>query len=336
MKSRFSTWVATAVQLALGIGIIGFILYRLHDSGNLGTLRDALLTSAGHWPLLVAGAFCFPLCLYACAVRWHLLLKAQNLHTSFARIHALNYVGHFFNAFLLGATGGDVAKAYYATVETTDKKTEAVATVFIDRLVGLLALIGLCAVIGVFRWSFFMSSETTRVALVFTGILTLGAAGLVAALALKPWLDGKSFFTWITRRSPAGNILNRAYEACHLCLKNRRIVIQVTVLSLINHLAFVVCSYLYGRAIGLDLTLLDQLTIFPLINMIAAIPVTPSGIGTRDAAAIVLLAPFGVEEGAAVTLSLMIYATLILWSLVGGAVYLMMAHRLGKPGRRTA
>src|SRR2546430_8221736 len=46
----------------------------------------------------------------------------------------------FFNAFLLGSTGGDVIKAWYVAHETHHKKAEAVATVVVDRLIGLLAL----------------------------------------------------------------------------------------------------------------------------------------------------------------------------------------------------
>jgi hypothetical protein len=44
----------------------------------------------------------------------------------------ISLVAHFFNSFLLGSTGGDLMKAYYAARETHHKKTEAVMTVFAD------------------------------------------------------------------------------------------------------------------------------------------------------------------------------------------------------------
>ena len=57
------------------------------------------------------------------------------------RTTEISLVAHFFNSFLLGSTGGDLLKAYYAARETHHKKTEAVMTVLVDRLVGLFAML---------------------------------------------------------------------------------------------------------------------------------------------------------------------------------------------------
>ena len=52
-------------------------------------------------------------------------------------------MAQFFNAFLLGSTGGDLLKAYYAARETHHRKTEAVVTVLVDRLIGLFSMLAL-------------------------------------------------------------------------------------------------------------------------------------------------------------------------------------------------
>src|SRR5207237_10222498 len=74
-------------------------------------------------------------------VRWHSVLKAQGLALPMGRATEISLVAHFFNSFLLGSTGGDLMKAYYAARETHHKKTEAVVTVFVDRLLGLWAML---------------------------------------------------------------------------------------------------------------------------------------------------------------------------------------------------
>ena len=56
------------------------------------------------------------------------------------RIVQRRHGAQFFNAFLLGSTGGDLLKAYYAARETHHKKTEAVVTVFVDRIIGLFSV----------------------------------------------------------------------------------------------------------------------------------------------------------------------------------------------------
>jgi hypothetical protein len=60
---------------------------------------------------------------------------------SWGRATGITFVAQFFNSFLLGSTGGDVIKALYAARETHHKKTEAVVTVFVDRLLGLWAML---------------------------------------------------------------------------------------------------------------------------------------------------------------------------------------------------
>ncbi|MDQ6631093.1 MAG: flippase-like domain-containing protein, partial [Verrucomicrobiota bacterium] len=74
-------------------------------------------------------------------LRWRITLAAQGLHLPMRRALAISFIAHFFNSFLLGSTGGDLIKAYYAARETHHKKTQAVVTVFVDRLIGLWAML---------------------------------------------------------------------------------------------------------------------------------------------------------------------------------------------------
>src|SRR5262249_52542838 len=73
--------------------------------------------------------------------RWRMVLRVHGLDLSFGRATEISFVAHFFNSFLLGSTGGDLLKAYYAARESHHKKTEAVVTVLVDRLLGLFAML---------------------------------------------------------------------------------------------------------------------------------------------------------------------------------------------------
>ena len=74
-------------------------------------------------------------------LRWRMVLRVHGLDLSLGRAAEISLVAHFFNSFLLGSTGGDLLKAYYAARETHHKKTEAVVTVIVDRLLGLFAML---------------------------------------------------------------------------------------------------------------------------------------------------------------------------------------------------
>ena len=51
-------------------------------------------------------------------LRWRLVLRVQGLDLPWRRGAEISFVAHFFNSFLLGSTGGDMMKAYYAARET--------------------------------------------------------------------------------------------------------------------------------------------------------------------------------------------------------------------------
>ena len=84
-----------------------------------------------------------------CAIRLVCMLGVQQVKLSLWNAIKLTFAGNFFNFALPGTTGGDLIKAYYIT-RFTHRKTEAVATVFLDRAVGLLGLVLLAGVMIVF------------------------------------------------------------------------------------------------------------------------------------------------------------------------------------------
>ena len=70
------------------------------------------------------------------SIRLVWMLAVQDVKLSYWNAIKLSYAGNFFNFALPGTVGGDVIKAYYVT-RFTHHKTEAVTTIFLDRVVGL-------------------------------------------------------------------------------------------------------------------------------------------------------------------------------------------------------
>ena len=63
----------------------------------------------------------------------------------------LGFIGMVFNLVIPGAVGGDLIKAAYL-VRMRIRKTQAIASMVIDRIVGLLGLFILAAIAGGFAW----------------------------------------------------------------------------------------------------------------------------------------------------------------------------------------
>src|ERR1700683_2934928 len=124
------------------------------------------------------------LALFLCVVRWRIVLEAQGLHLPLGRVMRISFVAQFFNSFLLGSHGGDLIKAYYAARETHHKKTEAVTTVFVDRLVGLWAMLLFAGVMMAPNYVMLRASRDVGLPSLFILAMLVGLSG---ALGLAFW-----------------------------------------------------------------------------------------------------------------------------------------------------
>jgi hypothetical protein len=123
---------------ALTTGYTLKVPHPLIEAGIGRMIHDA---ASGHKPwLLLLAVVIFPITYIVTSFRWHQHLKALDIRLTVSRTFALNRVGAFYNTFMLGSTGGDVIKAYYASKQT-GHRTRAVLSVFVDRFVGLIALV---------------------------------------------------------------------------------------------------------------------------------------------------------------------------------------------------
>lgn len=318
------------LQLALGLGIILLLFYRMHARGVLDELAGAFGQAAGNWPLLLVAFSLFGVCIVAAVYRWSLILSAQGYSLSDGKITTLFFVGHFFNAFLLGATGGDLVKAYYAATETHHKRTEMVSSIFIDRMLGLLALVALTVVVMACRLPFFLRYPATRIALLFNAGLLLVIVLALAVVFRRDVFEHWSFFARMERTTSVGAQISRIYRSFRFCLHRPRLLTATLLISLANHVAGLASAFYVGMALGLDLGFMDYVTMFLIINAVATIPLTPSGLGTRETACIFLMGVLGVPEPTAMSLSLLVYGSAMLWSLIGGVVYLFYSARRGR------
>ncbi len=321
--------IITLLQLALGIGLVVFFFFTISQSGKLDDFRNSVQSAAGNWHLMLVGICLYFLCLFSCTIRWLLLLKVQNFSITFYRALVLYFIGHFFSSFMPGATSGDLIKAIYVARETPDKKTEVVSTVFIDRILGLLGLIILAVTMMCLRLDFFMAHQATRLALVFNigllAVTVLGALVVFGRNLAEKW----SFFTRLEERTRLGTIITKAYRAFHLCIRNRGVLSKTLLLSFMNHILIVCVIYFIGLSIGARLEFVDYLTVFPVINAIAGLPVTPGGLGMREGAAIYILGALSVPAPTALALSLLVYLITLFWAMVGGIVYMLFVLKTG-------
>lgn len=279
-------------------------------------------------PLLIS-LVCMGMTIFLGVMRWRLVLAVQGLHLSFGRALEISFVAHFFNSFLLGSTGGDLLKAYYAARETHHKKTEAVMTVFMDRLLGLFAMLLFASLMMI--PNFTVLAAHRRLA-ALSGFILLMMAGCGVVIALSLW-GGVSKYVpssrdWL-RRIPKGDMFERALDAARQFGKNPLFLAKALGLSMVLNLFCVWQIMALASGLGVTIPAGALYLIVPVIVCISAIPITPSGLGVRENLYVLMLVvpEINVQAAHALSISLLAYAGSLLWSVFGGIVYVSRKSR---------
>lgn len=318
---KFRQLMLFIAKITIATVVLGYLLKKV----GFAQMGDTLRATIDRWPWLLAGfALCLPP-LLGCMARWKSILEAQSMHLRWRTVNSIFFIGLFFNSFMIGPTGGDVIKALYTARETNQRKTEAVTTIFIDRIIGLLVIALLVATMILLRWHYFMEHEASRPfvwpALIACALLLGG--GLIAfsihLFEVFPWLR-------VLNRIPfVGKVMEtaeRVYNAFYICRRNPKLLLKVVLQSLMIQLLFVAATWCVGQCLSLRVPFIDYLTFGPLIGLVSAIPITPGGLGIREGASKLLWSAAGVDADKAILLAFIPYVFLVIWGLPGGLLFL--------------
>ncbi|MDX1945616.1 MAG: lysylphosphatidylglycerol synthase domain-containing protein [Pirellulaceae bacterium] len=145
--------LSTSLKILASAGMLGYL--GVQAAGD-PRFRE-LLAGEKNWPILICA---LPLCLGAVSLtilRWRLLLRTLGLEFSTHETLRAGFLGYLVNLMPFGLVGGDSLKAVMLIHRNPKRKTEAVATVVVDRVIGLYALLLLAA-----GASFFLPAEQVQ------------------------------------------------------------------------------------------------------------------------------------------------------------------------------
>lgn len=304
----------TILQLAVTLGVLYWVF---HDPAKLHKMKVAL-EQANYWWILIA-IVCYILVEFAAAVRWHILLKVQDIFLRPPRLAGLFLIGMFFNQFLPGGTSGDIIKSYLLLKEVPGKKAGALLAVLFDRLIGLIALVSITAVLVLLRYHWLAQKPETSRYLYFL-LITLGIS--VISLAGTFIISGFKLFHYLPARFPGREKLKEASAAYHLYAHHWPATLLAFGCSLIAHLATFTTFLCVAYALGASVQLIDFFAVMPIERTISAIPISFAGVGLREHVLQVMLHGLcNVPEAVAVLIGSLSFLVMLLCSAPGGLVY---------------
>ena len=294
-----------ALRLAAAGGLLAAVIHVAEPAVLVDTLRRA----DRDWLLL--GLVAALLSNVASALRWRALTNwlGAAVTPPFALLAYFRAMA--LNALLPGAVvGGDLYRAL-ALRQAGLPTLDAGLSVLLDRVSGLWVLLALGA-----------------------GALPFAAPSMALALPLAPdWIDlSCAAATVLLLTAPlllvalpvTGGRALAALTRLQSRLRRPRVLHQYALqmgASLVVQALSIAALALGGRALGLDLSPAIWATAAAPIFLMAALPVSVGGWGTREAAAAAVLAAFGVPAAQAVAVALIYGVFGLLQAALGGALF---------------
>lgn len=236
----------------------------------------------------------------ACGTRWFLLLRGQNLPVEYARTLKLHLTGLFFNTVMPGAVGGDIIKGAYVIRDQKSRRTPAMMTVILDRVVGLMGLFMVGGVCILLNFQKFWESPALRpVLLLVMGMLAVTIA--IYIIGLMPLAEDRDpilkLLNW--RMLPGRTVFDKIYRSFRSYRHKPGALLGALAMSIvIQSLTMAFFIYLTIACTGQHVDIMDFASIYPVGMLVTALPLAPGGLGVGHAAFGELYKMIGLTDGA--------------------------------------
>jgi uncharacterized protein (TIRG00374 family) len=272
-KHPIRSLLINALLMTLAFALLGGVIW-----SNRGQIREVLHRSLDGRLLLIAFAL-YVVGMILTFVRWYLLARVVEPRFRLAVALLLGFIGNLFNLVIPGAVGGDFVKAAYL-VRMQVKKTQAIASMVIDRILGLLGLFLLAGVAGAVAWPV-ASENVHRLTLVVWGAVALGFVGLT--LIFTQGLS-RSFPGLLAGHGKVATILRELNVMSSTYRSRLGVVAGALALAAGSHSMSVVAFFLVSRTLYpyMTTTLGQHFLMVPLTLFTMAVPLPFGALGLSE------------------------------------------------------
>lgn len=299
------------VKIAVSAILISFIVYKVGP----GRIYDQFSHMILHYLLLAI--FIEALGVAISAKKWQILLKSKSINVPFLRIWKHYYVGVFFNAFFPTTIGGDTVKAYRLSKEL-DSGIEAVSSVIMERLTGLVAIV--CIGVAPMAMGYYLLP--IKVLLIAFLVLIPGPAILIFFIFKTRYMEkifSKPFFSKFPSLKEK---IENAYHSLKEYGKKKKCCCVALAISFAYHFLLIFNNYVISLSLGMDISIFYFFIFVPVAEILVFLPITIQGFGIRSGTYVALFSQIGVSSARAFALGFSMQMIKLIGNLIGGMVYL--------------
>ena len=266
----------TFLKICISAAIIGYLVYDATQSDEHGNVFADLVDQPKQWGLLAAAWASCAMAVMLTFIRWWYLVRALDVPCRFADAIRIGFWGYLFNLAPLGMVGGDLVKAVMLGHEHPQHRTNALASVLVDRVIGLYMLFVVASAAILLTGFRQLSGPNIQWICNTVFILTIvGAVGL--GILLGPDLSNGRSIRALGRIPRVGHWLQSLIEAVRMYRNKPGVLLLSSAMSVGVHSLFAIGCYLI--ACGLfdyrlsNLSLARHFVVMPLSVAMQVIPV---------------------------------------------------------------
>jgi glycosyltransferase 2 family protein len=302
------------VKAAVSAALLYFAFTRV----NLDVLEQRLNRIDYVW--LVVAILLLVLQIIFGALRWQVIVGRCGIPFGTKLALRYNFIAAFFNQTLPSTVGGDAVRIWM--VGRHDGSWGAATySVLIDRLTGVMVLALL--VIVCLPWSFALIGDINgRIALLVVGFGSITACLLFITFTfVSPELRER---WWVTRQLGAAAAIARNLFGS----PDGAVVFGY---SLIIHALSVSAAWVVAKSVAAPLEWSQALVLILPVLLIATIPVSIAGWGTRETAMVLAFTYAGLAAADGLAVSVLLGASSFVAGLIGGVIWIFNRGK-GRPG----
>lgn len=269
----------------IGIALFVYLLVKLNIAE---ILKQALETNKFYLAIAAALVLFF---LFFQTLQWHVLARKQKIPISFGESFKINLMTSFYGLITPGKLGVLMRVEYLKKYSNGGK---GLSNFIVDKFLSLISLLFMILLFG-----FIVLKDKLE---------WINGENLIYGLLIFFLILGIFLFFYDKKR---GRILLKvfyrkfmpkrmrekakmSFDSFYEDLPKKEFLIGLFFLHLVVWVVNYVIVYVVALSLGIDIKFIYFIAIYPLATLVAQIPITISGLGTREAVLIALFSLFGI------------------------------------------
>jgi glycosyltransferase 2 family protein len=303
----------------IGILIFVYILIKLDISQVIKEVSEARINF-----LLIAILFIF-ISFLTETLKWFSIARVQKTDISFLQALRINFVS-FFYGFITPSKVGGVMRAKYLK-EYNNNVVKGVGNFVLDKVLDVCSLVFLAILFSfVFKdilpINFFYYSIALLVSMVIFLFIffDIKKSRFILRIFYKRFVPEK----WKERAK-------REFYHFYEDMPKKKYFFLFFILNILNWIVLYAVSFFIGKSVGINLHFFYFLAILPIATLVAQIPITIAGLGTREATLITLFGLLGIEKTKVFSMSMInLFIGAIIPSIIGVLLILLKRRKTQK------